>query len=68
MKTRTERDALGELTFDDAYYYGIQTERARQNFAVSGRTIGEFPRYLWSLVTIKKAAALPWVPSLSTAA
>jgi aspartate ammonia-lyase len=58
MKTRTEKDALGELTFDDACYYGIQTERARQNFAVSGRTIGEFPRYLWSLVTIKKAAAL----------
>ena len=36
---RTERDLLGELELPDAALYGIQTERARRNFPVSGRPV-----------------------------
>ncbi len=54
---RKETDALGDMLLPDSVYYGIQTERARQNFGVSGRTIGDFPRYLWCMASIKKAAA-----------
>ena len=38
MKTRTERDSLGEVEVPAARYWGAQTERARVNFA-----IGEAP-------------------------
>ncbi len=34
--SRIERDLLGELELPDAVLYGIQTERARSNFDVSG--------------------------------
>ena len=38
-------------------YYGIQTERARQNFNVSGNTAAEVPHYIWSVAALKMAAA-----------
>ena len=34
--TRVERDPLGELPVPSAALYGVQTERARQNFPISG--------------------------------
>ena len=34
--TRIERDPLGELAVPAAALYGVQTERARQNFPISG--------------------------------
>ena len=34
--TRLERDPLGELPVPSAALYGVQTERARQNFPISG--------------------------------
>lgn len=55
---RLERDALGELPVPDTAYYGVQTERARQNFAVSGHTVDELPVFIQSIAAIKKAAAL----------
>lgn len=55
---RIETDLLGEMAIPDDAYYGIQTERARQNFAVSGRTAVDAPFYLWSIAVIKKAAAM----------
>jgi aspartate ammonia-lyase len=54
---RIERDSLGELSVPDQVYYGVQTERARQHFAVSGQTVGSIPRYVRSIAAIKKAAA-----------
>ncbi|HXG87051.1 MAG TPA: aspartate ammonia-lyase [Vicinamibacterales bacterium] len=55
MSFRTERDPLGEFRVPSDAYYGVQTERARTNFPISGLTAPE------SLVTatalVKRAAA-----------
>jgi len=55
---RKEIDSLGELFLRDEVYYGIQTERARQNFDISGQTHNDIPKYIWSVAAIKKAAAM----------
>jgi aspartate ammonia-lyase len=36
MATRIERDPLGELRVPADAYYGVQTERAAENFPISG--------------------------------
>jgi aspartate ammonia-lyase len=54
--TRVERDPLGELPVPSAALYGVQTERARQNFPISG--LGPQPVFIDAVVWIKKAAAL----------
>jgi fumarate hydratase class II len=52
---RTEKDSLGEVDVPAAAYYGAQTERARQNFPVSGLV---FPRrFIGALGLIKREAA-----------
>src|SRR2546425_4262069 len=38
MSTRVEQDPLGELPVPTTALYGVQTERARQNFPISGRS------------------------------
>ncbi len=53
--TRIERDSLGEFEVPASAYYGAQTERARQNFPVSGL---RFPRvFIGALGLIKGEAA-----------
>src|SRR5688572_25405283 len=53
--TRTEKDSLGAVEVPAGAYYGAQTERARQNFPVSGL---RFPRrFLAALGMIKGEAA-----------
>lgn len=54
---RTEFDSLGEMELPDNAYFGIQTERARQNFEISGTTHYQAPRYIWAVAAIKMAAA-----------
>src|SRR5712692_4588291 len=54
--TRVERDPLGELPVPSAALYGVQTERARQNFPISG--LAPQPVFVDAVVWIKKAAAL----------
>ena len=55
MKTRTERDSLGELEVPEEVYYGVQTARAVANFQISPWRFGfEFIR---SMAWIKAAAA-----------
>jgi aspartate ammonia-lyase len=54
--TRIERDPLGELPVPSAALYGVQTERARQNFPISG--LAPQPVFVDAVVWIKKAAAL----------
>jgi aspartate ammonia-lyase len=54
--TRMERDPLGELAVPAQALWGVQTERARQNFPVSGLT--PLPAFVDAMVWIKKAAAL----------
>ncbi|MGH2748920.1 MAG: aspartate ammonia-lyase [Actinomycetota bacterium] len=53
---RIERDSLGEVRVPADALYGAQTQRARENYPVSGYP--PQPDYLWGMVTIKKAAAL----------
>ncbi|MEC0237504.1 aspartate ammonia-lyase [Paenibacillus kribbensis] len=53
--TRTERDALGDMEIPADALYGIQTARAMNNFAVSGRPMNQ--KLIQALVLVKKAAA-----------
>ncbi|MFJ5768910.1 aspartate ammonia-lyase [Psychrobacillus sp. NPDC093180] len=55
---RCEKDSIGEMFLPDDAYYGIQTERARQNFQVSGETIEQYPELIWCIAAIKKATAI----------
>src|SRR6266699_3751200 len=54
--TRIERDPLGELPVPADALYGIQAERARQNFPISH--LLPLPPFVDAVVWIKKAAAL----------
>src|SRR5437867_3317196 len=54
--TRIEKDPLGELPVPASALYGIQTERARQNFPISGLT--PRPAFVDAMVWIKRAAAV----------
>jgi aspartate ammonia-lyase len=55
MKFRVERDPLGELRVPADAYYGVQTQRAVENFPISGMTAP--PELVTATVQIKKAAA-----------
>jgi aspartate ammonia-lyase len=55
---RVEEDSLGQVEIPDDVYYGVQTERARRNFAVSGQTLGDQPALVTAIAQVKKAAAL----------
>jgi fumarate hydratase class II len=52
---RIERDSMGEVKVPKEAYYGAQTQRAVENFPVSG--IGFPPRFIRALAIIKHAAA-----------
>ena len=53
---RTEKDVMGEVKVPANSYYGAFTERARNNFQISG--IKAHKEFFVALATIKKAAAL----------
>ncbi|HVB08899.1 MAG TPA: aspartate ammonia-lyase [Bacillota bacterium] len=55
--TRTEHDLLGEREIPDTAYYGIQTQRAVENFPLSGIRIGTFGALIDALAYVKKACA-----------
>jgi fumarate hydratase class II len=52
---RVERDSMGEVKVPESAYYGAQTQRAVENFPISG--IGFPPRFIRALAVIKHAAA-----------
>lgn len=54
---RKDTDLLGSMMVPQSAYYGIQTLRAVENFAVSGRTAADIPHLLYSIAAIKLAAA-----------
>jgi aspartate ammonia-lyase len=56
-KTRTEHDLLGSREVPSEVYYGIQTLRAIENFAISGVELREFPTLISGLAAVKEAAA-----------
>lgn len=53
--TRTERDSFGELQVPAEALYGAQTQRAVDNFPVSGQRMP--PAFVTALVLVKQAAA-----------
>ncbi|UTM45983.1 aspartate ammonia-lyase [Glutamicibacter mysorens] len=54
---RTETDSLGALEVPADAYWGISTQRAVENFPVSGRPIGGLRKLIWAFGAIKAAAA-----------
>ena len=55
--TRTEKDLLGEKAVPAAAYYGVQTERALENFQISGVPINRYPEFVQAWAIVKLAAA-----------
>ena len=58
MNTRSEYDLLGYLDVPADAWYGIQTQRAANNFAITGVPISHFPELIRALAMVKQAAAL----------
>ena len=54
---RTEHDSLGEREIPNNAYYGVQTVRALENFAISGVPLRNFAHFVNALAYVKKAAA-----------
>jgi fumarate hydratase class II len=52
---RIEKDSLGELQVPAGALYGVQTQRAVNNFPISG--LRPWRAFIWSMATIKRAAA-----------
>ena len=52
---RIEKDSLGEVQVPAEAYYGAQTQRAINNFHISG--LRPWRAFIWSMATIKQAAA-----------
>jgi len=55
---RVEHDSLGERELPNDVYYGVQTQRALENFAISGVRLHNFEHMIEALAFVKKAAAL----------
>jgi len=52
---RTEKDTLGEVRVPDDALYGAQTQRAVENYPISG--LREHPEFVRAFVHLKRAAA-----------
>ena len=56
MDFRTDRDSMGEVKVPALAYYGPSTQRAHENFPISGIRFSR--RFIWALGMIKGAAAV----------
>ena len=54
--TRIEKDTLGEVRVPANALYGAQTQRAVENYPISG--LREHPVFIRAFILLKKAAAL----------
>lgn len=52
---RIEKDSLGEMQVPANAYYAAQTQRAVQNFPITG--MKPYPAFIWSMAVIKRCAA-----------
>ena len=57
-KFRVESDLLGELQVPENAYYGVQTQRAINNYQISATKMSDYPEYVIAMGYVKKAAAL----------
>lgn len=55
--SRTENDLIGNLPIPEDAYYGIHTQRAINNFQISGVKLSHFPEFVKALAYVKWAAA-----------
>ena len=55
MKTRIVKDSMGTMKVPENSYYGAQTQRAVENFPISGIRFSR--RFIQALGMIKRAAA-----------
>ena len=56
MSTRVERDTLGEVQVPREALWGAQTQRAVENFPISG--LRAFPAFIRATARVKRAAAI----------
>lgn len=56
-KFRVESDLLGELQVPAEAYYGVQTQRAINNYKISGKHMCDYPEYVKAIACVKLAAA-----------
>lgn len=54
---RIENDLIGDLNVPENAYYGVQTQRAVNNFHITGIKLSQYPEFIKSLAYIKWAAA-----------
>jgi fumarate hydratase class II len=52
---RVEKDSLGEVKVPANAYYAAQTQRAVENFPITG--MKPYPAFIWSITLVKRAAA-----------
>ena len=55
MNTRIEKDSMGELAVPAEAFYAAQTQRAVNNFPISGQTMPE--EFIRALLMVKSSAA-----------
>ena len=56
-KFRVESDLLGELQVPADAYYGVQTQRALNNYKISNTRMCDYPEYIIAMAYVKMAAA-----------
>ena len=56
-ETRREHDLLGEADVPLSAYWGIHSQRAVENFPITGVPVGHFPNLVRALALVKLAAA-----------
>ena len=54
---RVESDLLGELKVPIDAYYGVQTQRALNNYQISTTRMSHYPEYIIAMAYVKMAAA-----------
>lgn len=54
---RIENDLLGDLQVPENSYYGVQTQRAMDNFKISNERLSNYPSFIKALAYVKWAAA-----------
>ncbi|MBO4340044.1 MAG: aspartate ammonia-lyase [Bacteroidales bacterium] len=57
QKFRVESDLLGELQVPAEAYYGVQTQRALNNYRISTTHMCDYPEYIIAMAYVKMAAA-----------
>lgn len=55
---RIEKDFLGEKQIPDNAYYGVQTQRGKDNFHITGSPMSSEPFFVIAFGYVKKAAAM----------